>query len=481
MNKTGLFILSILLLLTACNTGKPTANGPLPESRHLAWHESQYYMFIHFSINTFTDKEWGMGDESPELFNPTNMDVGQWARVAKDAGMTGIVITAKHHDGFCLWPSEYTEHSIKNSPYKNGDGDILLELSEACSENGLKFGVYLSPWDRNHPDYGTSEYITYYRNQLKEILSNYGEVFEVWFDGANGGSGYYGGANDERHVDRETYYDWENTWAIVRELQPDAVIFSDAGPDIRWVGNESGLASPTNWSMLRREEFYPGSPNYNQLGEGHIDGTYWVPTEVDVSIRPGWFYHKDQDENLKSPDKLLDIYYSSIGRNGNLLLNVPPDRRGLIHENDVKALMDFKSLVEDEFEHELARNKNVKVSDIWSSYYNGMMITDGDPDTFWTPPSDTFKGSIEIDLVDKVEINRILLQEFIPLGQHIMKFKVEALVEGLWQEISRGTTIGYKVIQKFPLILTDKIRVSIIESRARPSISNIEIYRAPGD
>ncbi len=481
MNKISVLFLGIFLLFAACNNKPPVPNGPVPSDRQLAWHDTQYYMFIHFTVNTFTDKEWGFGDESPEIFNPTDLDVDQWARVAKEAGMKGIVITAKHHDGFCLWPSAYTEHSIKNSPYKNGEGDILKELRDACDKYGLKMGVYLSPWDRNHADYGKAEYIEYYRNQLRELLTNYGEIFEVWFDGANGGDGYYGGANEKRNVDRESYYDWAYTWEIVRDLQPMAVMFSDAGPDIRWVGNESGLGSPTNWCTLRRDEFYPGSSNSDQLGEGHTDGTHWVPTEVDVSIRPGWFYHKSEDERVKSPENLLDIYYSSIGRNGNLLLNVPPDRRGKIHENDIKALMSFKSLIDAEFETNLAKEKNVLPSEIRSSSYNGMMVTDGKPETFWTPKEETLAGSLLIDLNEAVELNRILIQEYIKLGQNINQFEVEAFINGKWELVTSGTTIGYKVIKKFPLILTDKIRLNIIGSKAAPTISNIELYRAPGE
>jgi len=481
MNRIAILIFLYAIVFTGCDTGRPKAAGPVPSDNHLEWHRMQYYMFIHFSINTFTDKEWGFGDESPELFNPSKMDVEQWARVAKEAGMSGIVITAKHHDGFCLWPSSYTDHSVENSPYKEGNGDILMELREACDKYGLKMGVYLSPWDRNHPDYGTDQYIRYYRSQLEELLQNYGEIFEVWFDGANGGSGYYGGANEERSVDRKTYYNWTNTWDIVRSLQPGAVMFSDAGPDIRWVGNEKGLASPTNWCMLKRDDFYPGSPNYNQLGEGHMDGTHWVPAEVDVSIRPGWFYHRSEDTLVKSPEKLMEIYYSSIGRNGNLLLNVPPDRRGLINENDIEALMKFRKMFEDEFSNEIAAGKNVNVTDIWSSSYNGMNITDGNPDSFWTPSDGVLSGTIEIDLVDTLEFNRILIQEYIPLGQHVKNFIVEAIIDGGWEEIAGGTTIGNKVIKKFPLILSDKIRVIITDSKARPAISNIEVYRSPGN
>lgn len=321
----------------------------MPSHRQLMWHEMEYYGFIHFNMNTFTNMEWGMGNESPESFNPTELDARQWARVAKEAGMKGIILTAKHHDGFCLWPSAYTEHSVKNAPWKNGKGDVVRELADACREYGLKMGVYLSPWDRNHSAYGSPEYVTYFHNQLKELLTNYGDIFEVWFDGANGGSGYYGGANETRKIDNKTYYQWDEVTRIVRELQPNAVIFGDGGPDVRWVGNEEGWANETNWNLLRKIEVYPGYPKHEQLRSGHEDGTHWVPAEADVSIRPGWYYHPSEDHQVKSLPHLLDIYYQSVGRNASLLLNLPVDTRGLIHENDVRQLMALKNQLDKDF------------------------------------------------------------------------------------------------------------------------------------
>ena len=258
----------------------------LPHPRQIRWQERELTAFVHFTVNTFTDREWGDGAEKPSIFDPSELDVKQWVKTFKDSGMKMVIITAKHHDGFCLWPSKYTEHSVKNSPYKNGKGDVVGELEAACREAGLDFGVYLSPWDRNHADYAKAEYLSYFRSQLRELLTQYGDIAEVWFDGANGGTGYYGGANEDRRIDRKTYYDWPNTRAIVRKLQPMACMFSDAGPDCRWVGNERGFANETCWSMLRRDEFYPGCPNYKELTSGHKDGTHWVPVECDVSI-PG--------------------------------------------------------------------------------------------------------------------------------------------------------------------------------------------------
>ena len=314
--KSTLLILILIPLSISCisvSVGTVEPVGPIPNKHQLAWQELEYYAFIHFNMNTFTNMEWGYGDEKPAQFNPAALDTRQWAQVAKEAGMKGIIITAKHHDGFCLWPSEFTEHSVKNSPWKDGQGDLIRELSDACEEYGLKFGVYLSPWDRNHPDYGKPEYITYFRNQLRELLTNYGDVFEVWFDGANGGDGYYGGANEERRVDKKNYYDWPNTIKMVRELQPQAVIFSDAGPDIRWVGNEKGYANETTWSPLYRDSVYAGMPDFQRFAAGQEQGTHWVPTETDVSIRPGWYYHPEQHNQVISLSKLVDIYYNSVG------------------------------------------------------------------------------------------------------------------------------------------------------------------------
>jgi len=480
MKRGLLFLLASTFFLIRC-TEEPKPYGALPTERQLAWHEMEYYMFVHFTVNTFTDKEWGFGDESPEVFNPTELDCRQWARVAKEAGMKGIIITAKHHDGFCLWPSKYTEHSVKNSPWRQGKGDVLKELRAACDEYGIKMGIYLSPWDRNSSIYGTPEYLTYYRNQLIELLTNYGDIFEIWFDGANGGDGYYGGAREKRSIDNSSYYDWPNTIEIVRKLQPNAIMFSDAGPDVRWVGNESGIGSITNWCLLNKDEMYPGGPFENILGTGHENGKYWVPAEVDVSIRPGWFWHQKEDTLVKSPEKLLDIYYTSIGRNCNLLLNVPPDKRGQIHENDVKALMGFKELLKKEFSNELARGKKVTASDVRGRRFSPQNVNDGNPNTYWATNDGVTVAELIIDLDKETEVNRILIQEYIKLGQRVQEFNVEVFSEGKWILVVEGKTIGYKIIRKFPCIRASKVRMKILKSKACPIISNIELYRAPGE
>ncbi|HEY3883741.1 MAG TPA: alpha-L-fucosidase, partial [Vicinamibacterales bacterium] len=342
----------------------PPSLAPIPSGRQLASEDLEFYGFLHFGMNTFTDKEWGDGSEDERAFNPDALDARQWARIAHDAGMKGLILTAKHHDGFCLWPSTYTEHSVKNSPWKGGHGDVVAELAAACREYGLKFGVYLSPWDRNRADYGTPSYVAYYRNQLRELLSHYGPLFEVWFDGANGGDGYYGGARERRTIDGATYYDWSTTWSVVRALQPHAVMFSDAGPDVRWVGNERGVAFETSWDPIDMSGVYPGDPHYPAVAAGRPDGTHWVPPEVDVSIRPGWFYHQAEDAKVTSVDDLVRIYEQSVGRGANLLLNVPPDRHGLIADADAARLREFGRRIADTYAHDLARTASARASSV---------------------------------------------------------------------------------------------------------------------
>jgi len=481
MIRTVIVLLVIFLIAGCDKTPPPESVGPVPSERQIAWHEMEFYAFVHFNMNTFTDMEWGFGGESPELFNPTELDCRQWARICKDAGMKGIILTAKHHDGFCLWPSAYTEHSVRNSPWKNGQGDIVRELADACKEYGLKLGLYLSPWDRNHADYGSDKYLDYYRNQLRELMTNYGDVFEVWFDGANGGSGYYGGANENRRVDRKNYYDWPNTREIVRDLQPNAVMFSDAGPDVRWVGNESGWAGETNWCTLRANEFYPGSPNSRQLPTGHENGTDWVPAEVDVSIRPGWFYHPSEDHRVKSLKTLVDIYYNSIGRNASFLLNLPVDRRGLIHEKDAEQLRKLATVINRDFEKNLTENSISQATNVRgkSVRFNSKKALDDDYNTYWSTDDLITSASLIIDFGKETTFNRFLVQEYIPLGQRVQRFSIEAYKDGMWKAITGQTTIGYKRILRFDDVTTTKVRFNVLQSRACPAISSIEIYRAP--
>jgi alpha-L-fucosidase len=485
VKKINFKFLVILLIGLCISCAKkvqpPLAIGPLPSERQLTWYELEYYGFLHFNMNTFTNIEWGMGSESPETFNPTALDTRQWARVAKEAGMKGLIITAKHHDGFCLWPSKYTAHSVINSPWKDGKGDVLRDLSEACKEYGLKFGVYLSPWDRNHADYGTPEYVDYFRNQLRELLTEYGDIFEVWFDGANGGSGFYGGANETRKVDKKTYYGWEQNYKIVRELQPNAVIFGDGGPDVRWVGNESGYANPTNWSILRRDEFAPGIGDYHQLTSGHEDGTHWLPAEVDVSIRPGWYYHPYEDHKVKSLPRLLDIYYQSVGRNASLLLNLPIDRRGLVHEKDVEQLNKLARKLKEDFSNELIGNQKIEASNVRgnSSDYAAFKTIDGDKNTYWSTDDGITDATLTVIFNEPTSFNRFLVQEYIQLGQRVQQFSLEAEINGSWEKIAEETTIGYKRILRFETVIADKVRFRVLKAKGSPVIATMEMYLAP--
>ena len=481
MTKRIVWLFLLLVSVSCSTTTPPGPVMPVPSERQLAWNDLEYYAFIHFNMNTFSNMEWGFGDEDPDLFNPTELDCRQWARICKEAGMKGIILTAKHHDGFCLWPTATTEHSVKSSSWKNGEGDVVRELADACEEYGLKLGLYLSPWDRNNPEYGNEKYIEIFRDQLRELMTNYGEVFEVWFDGANGGTGYYGGANEERRIDRKTYYDWQNTRQIVRDLQPMACLFSDAGPDVRWIGNEEGWAPETNWSPLRRDEFYPGSPNYLELRSGHEDGTHWVPAEVNVSIRPGWYYHPYEDHKVKTLPQLIDVYYNSIGRNGSLLINFPVDTRGLIHEKDEEQILKLAEAIKSDFSNNLAAGKKAEATNVRgnSKTYKAANVTDDDPDSYWATDDGVIQASLTIDLGEETTFNRFLVQEDIRLGQRIKAFSVEAYINNKWEEIDSQTTIGRKRILRLPETTASKVRFKVKDSKACPVITKIGIYHAP--
>ncbi|NNF34855.1 MAG: alpha-L-fucosidase [Saprospiraceae bacterium] len=482
MRKISVFSwVAIGMFINSCtNIEPPDPVGPLPSANQLNWHQMEYYAFVHFNMNTFTDMEWGTGGEPPDTFNPTQLDTRQWTRIVKEAGMKGIILTAKHHDGFCLWPTETTDHSVKSSKWKNGNGDVVKELAEACNEFGLKMGLYLSPWDRNHPDYGRPEYVDVFHQQLRELLSNYGDVFEVWFDGANGGSGYYGGANEVRKIDNKTYYQWDKVHEIVNELQPGAVIFGDGGPGVRWVGNEEGWANETNWSLIRKAEVYPGWPKYVELRSGHEDGTHWVPAEADVSIRPGWYYHPREDHQVKTLPHLLDIYYKSIGRNASLLLNLPVDHRGLIHERDEEQLIKLKDQLREDFKDDLALGQKINTSNIRGNHrkFKADNLIDANPETYWATDDTISAASITVTFNEPHKFNRILLQEYIALGQRVQKFSIEAMVGGKWMVIDDQTTIGYKRILRFNEVNAEAVKVNINKSKGPVALSGLSIYRA---
>lgn len=476
-------VVGILAARPACaaspqppDVSAPRPHYPIPSERQLAWHDCEMYGFVHFTINTFTDLEWGSGSESPSLFNPTELDCRQWVSAAKAAGMKGLILTAKHHDGFCLWPTEYTDHSVKRSPWRGGEGDLLREMSDACREAGLKLGVYLSPWDRNHAEYGREEYVEYYQRQLREVLSNYGDVFVVWHDGANGGDGFYGGANETRRIDRRTYYRYPEIYAITRELQPDAVIFSDAGPDIRWIGNEEGRAPETCWAKIDPNGLFPGEADRTRLAHGDADGTVWRPAEVDVSIRKGWFFHPD--EEAKSLKELLEIYYQSVGRGCCLNLNITPDRRGLVPEPDVQRLVELRETLDQTFETDLAEGRPVSATDVRGDAFAPENLTDADPATYWATSDETRSAEVVIGLEEDTVFNRLLVAEHIPLGQRVESFCVDAYQDGVWREVATGTTIGARRILVLPEIEADKLRIRVLQSQACPLLSRVSLYRA---
>jgi alpha-L-fucosidase len=472
------YVIATLLCISCSKTEAPLPLGPVPSENQMRWQEMEYYAFVHFSLNTYTDQSWGYGNEDIKLFNPEKLDCRQWARICKESGMKGIILTAKHHSGFCLWPSEYTEYSVKNAPWKNGKGDIVREMADACKEYGLKLGIYVSPWDRNHPDYGKPEYITYFRNQIKELLTNYGPVFEIWFDGANGGTGYYGGANENRKIDRTTYYDWKNTYKMIRELQPDIVIWNDGGDrgDLRWVGTESGYVGETNWSLLNAT----GEVEWAMLHHGLENGDSWVPAEVNTSIRPEWFYHPNEDNKVKTVPHLMETYYNSIGRNGTLLLNFPIMPNGLIHPNDEEAALDFAATVKASFAANLAENQKVSASNVRgeAKQFAAENVIDNNKDTFWATDDSVSTSSLTLEFEKPTLFNRFLVQEYIRLGQRVRSFTVEAFIDGDWKKLIDGTTIGYKRILRFPAVEATKVRFNITGSKGSSVISNIGIYNS---
>jgi len=428
-----------------------------PSERQIAWQEMEFYAFIHFGMNTFTDREWGLGNESPDLFNPSEFNADQWVETCISAGMKGLILTCKHHDGFCLWPSKFTEYSVKSSPWKEGKGDVVKEVSDACRKAGIKFGIYLSPWDRHEKTYGDSEkYNLFFMNQLRELLTSYGDIFCVWLDGACGE-----GPNGRRQV-----YDWSGYYKLIRELQPNAVI-SVCGPDVRWCGNEAGHCRKSEWSVVpaelldaeitREKSQKVDDRNFSKrinteqedLGSRekikNAQELVWYPAEVNTSIRPGWFYHESEDDMVKPLDELLKIYYGSVGGNAAFLLNIPPDKRGLIHENDAQRLKEFGDVIRQTFKNDLAENADNRLK-------------------------------IELDLNTVQTFDRVVLMEDIRFGQRVESFSLAYLSDGIWHEFYKGTVIGYKKICCFKEITARYIKVEITQSRALPVISHVGVY-----
>ena len=470
-NSVLLAGLAIALTLSCSRTAAPPATyGPVPTADQVEWQKMETNMFIHFGPNTFSGKEWGDGTEPEDMFNPTALDCGQWAKTAKAAGFKGIIITAKHHDGFCLWPSLNSTHSVAKSSWRDGKGDVLAELKEACKTEGLKFGVYISPWDRNDPHYGSPEYNDVFAATLDDVHGKYGPLFEQWFDGANGE-----GPNGKKQV-----YNWEKFHSVVRNHNPHSIMFSDVGPDCRWVGNESGIAGKTNWSRLDTEGFTPGagSPKTDTLNTGNVHGAAWIPAETDVSIRPGWFWRESENDRVKSLDRLLSIYYTSVGRNSLLLLNVPPDNRGLIHQADSTRLVEFKAALDRIFSRDIASGSKVTASATRGRAFVAKNMLDGDYDSFWTVPDGCLTPSFTVTFPEERTFNRVMLQEYIPLGQRVAAFKVEALTpDGNWKEIASATTIGYKRILLTENTTATAVRVTVTKSYAEPVLNGFSLYQ----
>jgi alpha-L-fucosidase len=426
----------------------PAPPRPRPSAAQLAWQRDELALFLHFGVNTFTDREWGDGREDPAIFSPANLDARQWARTARSAGARALILTAKHHDGFCLWPSRVTEHSVTGSPWRGGQGDVVREFTDACKSEGLRAGLYLSPWDRNAAVYGDSpRYNDFYCDQLTELLTGYGAIAEVWFDGANGE-----GPNGRRQA-----YDWPRVFGLVRRLQPQAVMFSDAGPDVRWCGNERGVAGDPNWSAIDPAAVpYPGAPGdavIAALQHGDPHGAVWRPAEVDVSIRPGWFHHPAEDERVKTVDQLSDIWFTSVGRNSKLLLNVPPTRDGLLHPTDVARLVALRERVTSLFAQDFAAGRSLR----WRA----------------TGPR---TAVAEVDLGQGVSVGIVRLEEDIAQGQSVARYTIEGSANGAWRELARGTTIGYRKLDRFEPSEVRAVRVRVEDAVATPRRLRVGLY-----
>lgn len=473
------------------NSAIMRAANVTPSARQLQWQALEFYAFVHFTINTFTGREWGTGEESPTIFNPERLDADQWVDVFRSAGMRGLILTAKHHDGFCLWPSQHTNHSVRQSPWRDGHGDVVREVSQACNKAGLKFGVYLSPWDRHDSRYGTEEYNDYFKAQLRELLTHYGDIFCVWFDGACGE-----GPNGKRQV-----YDWDGYFAIIRELQPNAVI-SVCGPDVRWCGNEAGHCRVSEWSVvpgqLRSQEriqeqsqtvddgLFSRRVNTGDQDLGSrvaiqgVEDLVWYPAEVNTSIRPGWFYHANEDGQVRSVDELLTIYYEAVGGNATFLLNVPPDPSGLIASQDATVLVNLGDVLRRTFARDLAREAVATASATLDRDHDADRVIDGDRDSFWCPPFGTESADVELDFGGETTFDHVVLQEHIASGQRIERFSLECRIGDQWVSVHTGTVVGYKRIVRLRPITCQRLRVRILESRWGPTLSSVGVYSGTG-
>lgn len=481
-----LLSLTLVCCIVAWPQAPPTPYGVLPTERHLRWHEMEMYALIHFGLNTYQDKEWGYGDADPQLFNPVEFDAEQIVKAAKAGGLRGLILVAKHHDGFCLWPTKTTDYSITKSPFRNGKGDMVREFEQACRKHGLKFGLYNSPWDRNAKDYGKPEYIDLYRAQWRELYTSYGELFASWHDGANGGDGYYGGAKETRKIDRTTYYGWDVFWRdFTRKLQPNAVIFSDIGLDIRWVGNEKGFANETHWATFTptgpkgEPNPGPGFANDHESPTGHRNGKYWIPAECDVPLRPGWFYHANQDDKVKTLAQLQDIYFKSVGRGADLDLGLAPDQRGLLHENDVKALQAFGDWQRKTFATNLAAGASMQASNVRGKQFAPKNLLDNDRYSYWATSDNVTTPEVVFDLKQAKSFNMIRLRENIKLGQRVEAFAIDAWQDGAWKEVATATSIGANRLLRLPAnVTTTKVRLRITKAPVCVALSDFGLFLA---
>ena len=489
--KSFLLLFTLFIAWVSDAQVKPPAPyGILPTERQLRWHETEMYVLVHFTPTTFENKEWGYGDADPGIFNPSAFDAGQIIRAAKAGGFKGLVLVAKHHDGFALWPTATTSYNISKSPWQGGKGDMVGAFADACRTQGFRFGVYCSPWDRNSPVYGTYEYVKIYREQLRELYTRYGKLFMSWHDGANGGDGYYGGARETRKIDRSVYYGWDTTWAMTRKLQPEANIFSDVGWDVRWVGNERGEAAPTSWAtytpipLAGKLKAGPGEVKDEFNPEGTRNGDFWIPAECDVPLRKGWFFHPSENNTVKSPEKLFDIYLKSVGRGGALDLGLAPDTRGLLHEEDVKALRGFGALLDKTFAKDLAKDARIAASHIRggsTTRYGPSKLTDGDRYSYWSTDDVITDPALTIEWSEPRRFDLFRLRENIKLGQRIEAMEIDSWEDGSWKTIATASSIGACRLILLPApVTTRKIRVRITKSPVCVALSELGIFHSRG-
>ncbi|MCP5546773.1 MAG: alpha-L-fucosidase [Akkermansiaceae bacterium] len=461
---------ALVLSSSTFSSASPEPHGAVPSPRQLAWQRMELYAFVHFGLNTYTNREWGYGDEDPKLFNPSSFDARAIVRHFKEAGMKGVIVTAKHHDGFCLWPTETTGHNISKSPWKGGKGDVIRDFADACKAEDFKLGIYVSPWDRNHAEYAREGYVETFHKQVLEVLTNYGPVFEIWFDGANGGDGSYGGARERRTIP-DNYYRFSDLVEKIRKVQPECVVWGGGG-DARWGGSEQGHVAYPHWHTMDSKRGGNGA-----TGVPH--GDTWMPAEGDTSIRPGWFWHAHEDSKVKSGGKLLDVWFDSVGRGANLILNVPPNRDGRIAEPDVRSLMEFKRLRDELLATDFARGAKT-VGPAPDPKHSARALVDGDIETFWCPGSSDEAPAAAIGLPVSATFDVVRIREQIRLGQRVDAFALDVWEDGGWNEIHQGKTIGNQVLVRLPqAVTTDRVRLRVTKSVAPPCISEISLLKMP--